>query len=164
MALTKEKKVAVIAKLKEIVAVSPSIVFVNFHGLSVPDTGVMRGTLRERGVSYVVAKKTLIKRALSEANIGGSVPELHGEIAIAYSGGDDPVTVAGGIYEFVKKFKNSISILGGIFEKRYLNKDEMMTIATIPPMPILRGQFANVINSPIQGLVVALGQIAEKKN
>jgi hypothetical protein len=39
----------------------------------------------------------------------------------------------------------------------------MTAIATIPPVPVLRGMFVNVINSPIQGLVIALDQIREKK-
>ena len=39
----------------------------------------------------------------------------------------------------------------------------MTEIASIPALPVLRGMFVNVINSPIQGLAVALNQIAEKK-
>lgn len=40
----------------------------------------------------------------------------------------------------------------------------MTEIATIPSMQVLRGQFVNLINSPIQRFVVALNQIAESKN
>jgi hypothetical protein len=39
----------------------------------------------------------------------------------------------------------------------------MKAIATIPPVPVLRGMFVNVINSPIQRMAIALGQIAAKK-
>ncbi len=39
----------------------------------------------------------------------------------------------------------------------------MTAIATIPPVPVLRGMFVNVLNSPIQGFVIALDQIAQKK-
>jgi ribosomal protein L10 len=39
----------------------------------------------------------------------------------------------------------------------------MNAIALIPSVPVLRGMFVNVINSPIQGLVIALDKIAEKK-
>ncbi len=44
-----------------------------------------------------------------------------------------------------------------------MNKAEMMEIATIPSRETLLGMFVNVINSPIQGFVVALNSIAEKK-
>lgn len=161
MALTKEKKAEVIQRIKGIFKDSGSIVFVNFHGLSVSDASDMRSTLRERGVGYTVAKKTLVKNALSGAPFKGDLPALDGELALAY--GEDLVTPASGIAEFAKKFKDQLSIIGGVFDGMFKNKDEMTEIAAIPPLPTLRGMFVNVINSPIQGLVVALDQIAEKK-
>ena len=39
----------------------------------------------------------------------------------------------------------------------------MTAIATIPSQKTLQGMFVNVINSPIQGFVMALDQIAKKK-
>ncbi len=57
-----------------------------------------------------------------------------------------------------------MGILGGIFEGEFLNRERMLEIATIPSQIVLRGMFANVINSSIQRLVIALGAIAEKKN
>jgi ribosomal protein L10 len=39
----------------------------------------------------------------------------------------------------------------------------MMAIATIPPREVLYAQLANLINSPIQRLAIALDQIAGKK-
>ena len=39
----------------------------------------------------------------------------------------------------------------------------MTEIASIPTLQVLRGVFVNVINSPIQGLVLGLNAIAEKK-
>lgn len=162
MAVTKEKKQEILSKVSDAVSSSASVVFVNFHGLGVSALNEMRNTLRENGVSYFVAKKTLVKRALDEQKFEGDIPSLDGEVAIAY--GDDPTTPAREVQNFVKKFEGTLSILGGIFEGAYKNKGEMIEIASIPSLTVLRGQFANVINSPIQGLVVALGQIADKKN
>ena len=70
---------------------------------------------------------------------------------------------ARGIFEAGKKHKESLSIVGGVFENAFLDAKSMVAIATIPPVPVLRGMFVNVINSPIQGFVIALNQIAEKK-
>jgi ribosomal protein L10 len=39
----------------------------------------------------------------------------------------------------------------------------MMEIAQIPDRQTLLGMFVNVINSPIQGLAVALNAVAEKR-
>ena len=161
MALTRQQKGEAIEKMKQIFKDSVSTVFVHFKGLSVSDSNEMRGALRGEGVQYSVVKKSLAKRALAESGVEGTVPELPGELAVAY--GDDLVAPARLINESAKKNKDQLSIMGGIFEGRFMNQEEMTAIAAIPPMPVLYGQFVNLISSPIQGLVMALGQIAEKK-
>lgn len=166
MTLTKGQKKEVLVKVKSIFDLSKSIVLVNFHGLPVSDTTVMRQVLREKQLGYFVAKKTLTRKVLVETKIPGEIPELAGELAIVYdtTGESDDITgPAREIYEFQKKFDNKISILGGIFDSKIVGKEQMMDIALIPGMQGLRGMFANVINSPIQGLVIALNAIAEKK-
>lgn len=161
MAKTREQKTEIVERLTQAVKTVGSVVFVNFHGLGVTDTNEMRSALKEQNVEYFVAKKTLIRRVLEGAGFEGEVPALDGELAVAW--GDDQVAPARGVQEFAKKHKEQLSILGGIFEGRFMGKEEMTVIASIPPIKTLYGQFANVINSPIAGLVVALGQIAEKK-
>lgn len=160
MAITKAKKQDILAKLEIVRDSAESIVFVHYKGLKVSDTTAMRKNLREKGVGYFVAKKTLMKRAFG-TNFTGEMPTLDGEIAIAYS--SDAIAPAQNIKEFSEKFKNNIAIVGGIFQGVYKSQAEMTEIASIPPLQTLRGMFVNVINSPIQGLVIALDAIASKK-
>ncbi len=161
MAISKDKKIEIVANLKRGIVNSKSLVFVNFHGLNVAGVNEMRRGLRSNGVSYVVAKKTLIKRALADSGIEGEVPELHGELALAW--GDDLVAPAREVYSFQKKNPEALKILGGMFEGRMMNQVDMMEIATIPTLPVLHGKFVNIINSPIQRFVIGLSKIAEKK-
>lgn len=159
MAITKQKKEAILSKLDGVKSGADSIVFVKFNGLAVGDTTAMREALKGQGVEYFVAKKTLMKRAFDGA-FEGDMPELEGEIAVAYS--NDAILPAQQIKEFAGKHKEKISIAGGVFQGVYKNAAEMTEIASIPPLPVLRGMFVNVINSPIQGLVLGLNAIAEK--
>ncbi len=161
MAITKGKKEEVCKKIESIVKDFPTVVFVNFHGLNVTDTTQLKNSLREEDSFYTVTKKTLAKRILQDSPVKGEIPELEGELALAYS--SDQIAPARGVYEFQKKHKDNISILGGIFEGMYVDKDKMSSIAQIPSMLTLRAQFVNLINSPIQGLVIALNGIADKK-
>jgi large subunit ribosomal protein L10 len=162
VAITKQKKSEILEKLKVIIDKSKSVVFVNFHGLSVGDTTSMRSNLREESVDYFVSKKTLTKIALGNSKIKGDVPSLDGELALAYSS-EDETTPARKVYEIGKKLKDGLQILGGIFDGVFKNKEEMMEIATIPSEKVLKGMFVNVINAPIQGLVIALSEIANRK-
>lgn len=161
MPITKNKKIEIVKGLEKSLADSKSVVFVNFHGLTVLDASSMRRSLKKEGVGYTVAKKSLIKRALGTASVKGEMPALEGELSIAYS--SDLTAPARGIYEFQKKLDGKVSILGGVFEGEYKSKVEMMEIALIPSLDTLRGMFVNIINSPIQRMVIALNQIAEKK-
>jgi large subunit ribosomal protein L10 len=161
MALSKSKKKEVLGTMTDIANAAKSVVFVGFHGLSVSDSTAMRKELRNGGVGYTVAKKTLARKAFTEKNIKGTMPELEGEVALAY--GEDLIAPAREIRNFEKKFDGKLSILGGIFDGEYKSKEEMSAIAAIPGREQLYGMFVNLINSPIQRMVIVLDQIAKSK-
>jgi large subunit ribosomal protein L10 len=161
MAITKAKKQDILAKLEVVRDSAESIVFVHYKGLTVANTTAMRKDLREKGVGYFVAKKTLMKKAFGDT-FTGNMPNLDGEIAIAYS--TDAIAPAQNIKEFATKFKDNLAIVGGVFQGVFKSQSEMVEIASIPPLQTLRGMFVNVINSPIQGLVISLDAIAAKKS
>ncbi len=160
MAITKAKKQDILARLTEVKDNSESIVFVHYKGMTVSDTTAMRKVLREKGVGLFVAKKTLMGRAFDGA-FTGEMPKLDGEIAVAYSA--DPMAPAQGIKEFSTKFKDKITIEGGVFQGVYKDKAEMIEIASIPSLDVLRGMFAQLINSPRQRFAVVLSKVAETK-
>ncbi len=161
MSISKEKKGEILKKLTKIVQDSASVVFINFHGLPVAESSVIRKTLRGKGVGYTIAKKTLTRKVLGEGKIEGVMPDMPGELGIIY--GTDSLDPAREIYEFQKKFDKKISIIGGVFEGRFMNQSEMVTVAQIPGMKTLQAQFVNLINSPITRFAVVLHEIAQAK-
>ena len=165
MAISKDTKSGIIAKLSDAFKEASSIVFVGFTKLTVADSSKMRKQLSQAGVRYFVAKKTLIRLVLNQQGYEGEVPELPGEIAIAWTK-DEVTAPARGVYEYSKnkKLKDMLAILGGVFNGAFVDAKGMTEIAMIPPMQTLRGMFVNVINSPIQGFVMALDQISKRNN
>lgn len=162
MAISKDKKREIVAKLSEAFTGASAATFVGFTKLTVAVSSKMRKELADVGVEFYVAKKTLIKKALENRGYAGSLPELPGEVAVAWTS-DDVTAPSRTLYEFGKKQKGLLTLLGGIFDGAYVDAQAMTAIATIPPVPVLRGMFVNVINSPIQGLVIALDKIREQK-
>ena len=160
MASTKAKKETILAKLETVKGAADSIVFVKFNGMTVAANTAMREDLRKKEVGYFVAKKTLMKRTFGEAYTG-TMPQLDGEIAIAYSA--DALATAQNIKEFVAKYKNNLAIVGGVFQGVFKNQAEMIEIASIPSLHVLRGMFAQLINSPRQRFAVVLSKVAETK-
>ena len=160
MAVSKEKKSEIFAGLKKIAKDSVSMVFVNFHGLPVSESSGIRKTLRAKNVGFTVAKKSLTRKALEGQKIEGTMPDMPGELGIVY--GADLLDPAHEIYEFQKKLDKKIQIVGGVFEGRFMNQSQMVSVAQIPGLHTLHAQFVNLINSPIQGFVMALSEIAKK--
>jgi large subunit ribosomal protein L10 len=169
MAQTKQQKVEIVKKLQDAFADATSTVFVHFKGVNIGEETQMRRELKAANVKYTVAKKTLIKRALEALGHKTDDVSFDGEVAVAYGGGDDATAAARMMHEYGKKFldakkESKLHILGGLFEKILVGKAAMLEIATVPPMDVLRGMFANVINSPRQRFAVVLSKVAETKN
>lgn len=156
MPITKQKKEEILKELKDNLKKSQIVIFVNFHGLDVAAANELRGILRGLGAKYTVAKKTLTKIALKEMSFSGDAPELEGEIGIAFSE-SDPITAAKELQKFAKE--KEIKLIGGVFENKYIDGNTVVMLANIPSREVLLAQFANVINSPVKGMVVTLNGV-----
>lgn len=139
---------------------SKSLVFVNFHGMKVSDETKLRQDLRDQGVGYKVSRKTLLARALA-GKAEGEIPELSGEVAIAYS--EDATSSPREVYNFQKTHKGMLNILGGIFDGKFVSGAYMMEIATIPGKEVLLSKLAWLFMSPMQRLAIAVNEVAKKK-
>ena len=159
MPISKSKKVEILSRLNDVKDSSEAIVFIHFKGLNLADTTAMRKALREAGVGFFVAKKTLMERVFT--GYEGTMPKLDGEIAVAYSA--DPMAPAQNMKDFAAKFKDKVAIVGGVFQGAFKDQAEMTAIASIPGLDVLRGMFAQLINSPRQRFAVVLSEVAKTK-
>jgi large subunit ribosomal protein L10 len=160
MAITRQKKEEVLGRIENIIKDASTIVFAQFKGLKVAEQTQMRRGLRASAVEYTVAKKTLIKRALQSGSIAGEMPEIAGEVALAY--GKDELAPARELAIFVKKYPEQLAFVGGVFGGRFMNAVEIKEIAAIPELEVLRAQFVQLINSPLQRFAVVLSEKAKK--
>jgi large subunit ribosomal protein L10 len=161
MAINKAKKKEIVEKLEKSFSGAKSIVFLGVKGIKVNEQNKLRKTLREQGVGYTIAKKTLVGRALDTAKLEGVRPDFLAELAVAYS--EDNLATHREISDFQKKNKDNVKIIGGVFEGVYVDAAKVSSLASIPSLQTLRAQFVNIINSPIQGFVMALSEIAKSK-
>ena len=158
--LTKSKKEELVKEVEKVLSENKSLVFVNFHGMNVSDETKLRRELSDKGVGYKVARKTLLKRALS-GKAEGTVLELTGEVAIAYSA--DDTAPAREVYNFGKAHQGLLKILGGIFQGKFMDGAYMMELATIPSKEVLLSKIAFLFQSPMQRLAIAVNEVAKKK-
>ena len=160
MAISRTKKEAIIERLTGVFNDAKTVVFVQFDKVTAEEANALRGVCADEEVGYLVAKKTLIRKAFGDSSLEGELPDMEGEIAVAY--GDDMLAPARVMGEQSKELEERLVIVGGVFENALVPQEEMQSIAAIPPLKTLYAQFLMVIQSPIQGLASALSQIAEK--
>ncbi|MDO8517777.1 MAG: 50S ribosomal protein L10 [bacterium] len=161
MAINKQKKEEIVARVSDIIAGASTLVFAKFKGLTVEEQNIVRRALRAQDVGYTVAKKTLMRRALESADFAGQAPELEGEIAVAY--GRDELAPARELAVFVKQFPEHLALAGGVFGGKYVSAQEIQSIAAIPGLQTLRAQFVQIINSPLQQFAIVLNEIAKQR-
>lgn len=152
MTKTKQQKQEMLEYLKEKLADSKSVVFANFTGLSVNDMEDLRSKCRQAGVQYLVAKKTLLKKALAEA--GFEAPELGGEISVAFSRQDE-VAAAKILNEFSKGHEE-VKFIAGILENKIIGAEEVKGLAQLPSKDELLAKMVGSIKAPISGFVNVL--------
>ena len=169
--MKREDKARVIEELAEKLR-GGSAVLVDYQGMDVAQSTQLRARSREAGVEFVVAKNTLTRRAAGEAGVEDLSEYLVGPTALAFS--EDPVASAKLMAEFADQVE-SFALKGGLLEGgRVLDETEVVALSRLPGREQLLAQvvggisspltgLVNVLNNTVQGLVVALNQIAEQK-
>ncbi|HCM67670.1 MAG: 50S ribosomal protein L10 [Parcubacteria group bacterium GW2011_GWA2_47_7] len=160
MAISKQKKVDILSTLDAGIKDAETVVFVNFHKLPGKDMTQLRKELRESGVTYFVAKKTLVRRVLDAKKVTGTQPAFDGELALAWS--KDPIAPAKGVFEFAKTHKEQVSLMGGVYQGAYMSKEEITELASIPGREVLLGQFVGMLNESITRVVRAMSERAKQ--
>lgn len=165
MALTKEQKTKQIKDIKEKVANQKSIIFVDFAKVPSKDMFGFRKSLKEAGCNLKIAKKTLVRIAFGQSNISywNKIKEsIPGQLALVL-GIEDEVAPARLSNKFAKDHE-SFKILGGIFENKFIGKEKVLELASIPPRNELLGRLVGSIASSMANFVRVLDKIRENKN
>ncbi len=125
-------------------------------GLNVKGTNELRTALRASGIEYVVAKKTLVRRALEQAKLADTVDlkPLAESFALSF-GYDDEVTPAKVLATFAKTH-DSVKFLGGVMERSFVSAEQMKALSALPSTDELRARLVGSIAAPLSGFVRVL--------
>jgi len=154
MPLTREQKEKIVKELKENIEKQKAIVFVAIEGLKAKEIYNLRKRLKQVNCLLTVAKKTLINIAFKAKNLKINTEKLEGEVALIF-GFKDEISPAKISYQFSLENKN-LKILGGFFENKFKEIDEIITLAMIPSRKELLARFVGSISAPISNFVYTL--------
>jgi large subunit ribosomal protein L10 len=138
-----------------------SFFVVDYQGLPANEVVKLRKELRGVGASLLVAKNTLMHKALSEN--GFEMRDLfHGPSALVLVG-EDAVTPIKTLSEFAKKNEKGIPAgKGGVLDGDILDANKFEAISKLPSKQELRGQIVGVLSSKLQEFVGILEAKVEK--
>lgn len=152
MPKSKQQKADIIQNLQDKVANSKSIVFASDHGLSVKVVDNMRRELKKGGGEYLVAKKTLIKKAVDLPE--DQLAKLTGSVGIVLSYED--AVVGPKVAHKVAKDHEALSIGAGFLAKEFILEDAVKRLASLPSREVLLAKLVGSINAPVSGFVNVL--------
>ena len=119
MAKTKQQKEQNIQTLVDGIKNAKSVVFANFQGLKVTESEELRAICRKQNISYIASKKTLLKKALTDAGFEVDTKAFKGGVAVVF-GYEDEVAAAQTIADYAKKHE-VIEMFGGVLEGQFID-------------------------------------------
>lgn len=156
-----KQKQGVVEELKAKINASIAGVLVDYKGINVADDTKLRRELREAGISYGVAKNTMLKLAIQGTELESLTELLEGTTAVAMST-DDYVAAAKILSKYAEDSKSTFAIKGGFMDGKPMSAEEVNALAKLPSKEGLLSMLCSALQGNIRGLAVALNAIAEK--
>jgi large subunit ribosomal protein L10 len=149
------QKQAIVESLSSTLSEAPLIALVDYNGITVEQINQIRRSLESKGINYVVAKNTLILKAVEGSDKEGLAPYLKGMTGLVISN-EDAIGSAKAIREVSKEFKTTFNIKGGFFDGDILNAIGVDKVADLPSKEELLSTLLRTIQEPARQILGVL--------
>lgn len=153
--ITRRKKERIVAELRELLADSTSMYFIDFNKLTVEDSINLRTSFRESGITFKIAKNTLIKRVLDDIDDLDVPEEMYvGQTGLAVPG-SDPTAVAKVLLKFTEK-RDTPRFKGALIEGQFYDETKLKDISKLPTREDMIAGIVGSLHAPVSGIVRAI--------
>lgn len=157
--MRKENKVVLIEKFKAYIGEYPHLYLTDLGGLDAVKTADLRRACSKANIKLVMAKNTLLRRAMSEVDIDFSplYASLKGNTAIMFA--ESASAPAKLIKEFTKdsKGEGKPHLKAAYAEEGfYIGRDQLEALVSIKSREELIGEVITLLQSPIKNVVSSL--------
>jgi len=150
--MRKEQKQDVVAELTERLKAAETLLVADYRGLTMPQIDTLRSRLIESGARFTVVKNTLTRRAAEAAGADALLTLLEGPSAIAFLDADGDMLAAAKALADAARETRVLEIRGGVMQGRAMSAAEVESLATLPPIEVLRGQVLGAIIAPLSAI------------
>jgi len=149
----KEDKEQVVATLTERLKAADTVLVADYRGLTMPQIDALRSRLLESGAQFSVVKNTLTRRAAEAAGNDALLALLEGPSALAFIEAEGDMVAAAKALADSARETRILAIRGGVLSGRTATAEEIESLATLPPLEVLRGQVIGAIIAPLSSLI-----------
>jgi len=160
LSLNRSEKQAVIEEVTGLAAKAQTLVIAEYRGITVAAMTKLRADARSKGVSLMVLKNTLARRAVGGSSFEVVADQMTGPLIYGFS--QDAVAAAKVVADFAKT-NEKLVIRAGAFGGKALDVNGVKQLANIPPKEVLLAQLLGLMQSPISRTARVLAALAEKK-
>ncbi|MHA6722543.1 50S ribosomal protein L10 [Sphingomonas sp. RS2018] len=143
--MDRSQKTEAVAELNNTFSQVGVVVVTRNLGLTVAQSTVLRGKMRDAGATYKVSKNKLAKIALEGTDYAGLSDLLTGPVGLASSA--DPVAAAKAAVDFAKT-NDKFEIVGGAMGSQILDAEGVKALASLPSLDELRAKLVGLIVAP----------------
>lgn len=133
---------------------SPFFIVVDYQGLKVAPITELRKRLSKAGAEMHVVKNSIFRIAAKEAGLADLGPTLAGQLAVV-TGRQDVSVAAKVLKTFAAEFEKP-KLRFGYLNNRRLESKDLLTLADLPSLEVLRAKLLGLINTPASQLVRVL--------
>jgi large subunit ribosomal protein L10 len=139
---------------------SPFFCVVDYTGLKVGPITELRKRLGQAGAEIHVVKNTLFRRAAQEAGVADLGTTLSGQLAMVT--GKRDVSVAAKVVKTFSAEFDKPKIKFGYLNNQRLETSDILTLADLPSLDVLRGKLLGVLKAPATKLVALINTPASQ--
>jgi large subunit ribosomal protein L10 len=160
LALTKAQKKEIVAEYEAWFDKSQAVIMTQYRGLTMKDMDALRKKVREAGGEFHVLKNSLCKIALDNAGLPLVEEHFEATTAAGFAFEDAPA-LAKAMTDFSKGVE-FLKIKGGYLESQPVSAAEIVALAELPPLPVMRAQMLSTIMAPASQLARILAEPARQ--
>ncbi len=139
---------------------SPFFIVVNYRGLKVGHLTELRKRLNKAGAEVHIVKNSIFRIAAKEAGVGDLNGTLAGQLAVVT--GQRDISVAAKVVKTFGAEFDKLKVHFGYLNNQRLEPAEILTLADLPGLEVLRAKLLGVLNAPATKLVVLLNTPASQ--
>ena len=139
---------------------SPFFIVVNYKGLKVSQITELRKRLGVAGAEVHIIKNSLFRIAAQEAGVGDFNGSLGGQLAVVT--GKRDISVAAKVLKTYGKEIDRLAIHFGYLNNQRLEQPDVLALADLPSIDILRASLLGMLNAPASTLVRLLNTPASQ--